>query len=305
MTPDEHTNREFFLDVGGNHELYVHDWGNPHAKTPIINLHGGPGSGTRESHKNYYDPARQRVIFFDQRGCGRSLPYGSLNSNTTQHLIHDITLIAKELKLPPFVLRGGSWGSCLALAYALYAPKHVKALVLDGVFTGTAHEINWLNEGIFRTFYPEVWHAFVEKTPKAYHRDPATYHINRALGNNESAAKASAHAYAMMEWALMRLDDRTKEEPLDDFDPTSIKTELHYLANKCFLADRYIVDNAHRLTMPVYLIQGRYDMVCPPSTTYALHGRIPQSELIWTISGHHGEHEAWNLIRTVLHELTK
>src|SRR4051812_19735118 len=129
MTPDQHTNQELMLAVGDGHELYIQDWGNSTAKTPIINLHGGPGSGSANRYRKYFDPNKQRVIFFDQRGAGKSTPFGSLEHNTTQDLVEDIEKIAQKLELDTFVLAGGSWGSTLALAYGIAYPKRVAGMV--------------------------------------------------------------------------------------------------------------------------------------------------------------------------------
>ena len=161
MTPDKYTISESMLDVDNGHQLYIHDWGNQTAVKPIVFLHGGPGGSTKDHHKTSFDPTEQRVIFFDQRGCGRSLPLGSLSNNTTDDLIEDIEIIADHLNLKTFIINGGSWGSCLALAYSLAHPERVTALVLRGIFTGSQSEIDWLDSGKFRTFFPEVWAQYL------------------------------------------------------------------------------------------------------------------------------------------------
>src|SRR3989344_4695027 len=176
MTPDKYTISERFIGVGNEHELYVHDYGNPKAKISILFLHGGPGSGCDDSHKQLLlNPEKQRIIFFDQRGSGKSLPKGSLRHNTTDYLIKDIEAIAKEYKLSQFVITGGSWGSCLALAYALKHPKRVKAMVLRGIFTGSSREIDFLDKGRFQDFFPDVWGAYLARTPEKYRQNPSAY----------------------------------------------------------------------------------------------------------------------------------
>lgn len=304
MTPDKHTNQELFLEVGDGHELYIHDWGNKSAKRVIFALHGGPGNGSSDRYKDLYDPARQRVIFHDQRGSGRSLPAGSLEHNTTKKLVEDITKIADKLGIKTFILTGGSWGSTLALAYGLQYPKRVEAMVLDGIFTGSQTEIDWLNQGRFKTFYPDAWDNFRHTVPKNHQQDPTTYHAKRILGKDEQAIKESAHAYSSMEGAVLSLDDRFIPSPLDDYDPNGMRIEVQYLTNGCFMPDRHILENAPKLTMPIWLVQGRYDMVCPPLAAYELHKRLPRSELVFAISGHRSEHETWNLKRTILLQLT-
>lgn len=133
MNKDHYLISEKMLDVGDGHSLYIHEWGNANASTPIIFLHGGPGSHVRNSHKRVFDPTIHRVIFFDQRGSGKSTPYGSLENNTTDKLIEDISKIADSFGIKNFILRGNSWGSTLALAYALAHPERVHSLVLGGI----------------------------------------------------------------------------------------------------------------------------------------------------------------------------
>lgn len=303
MTPDEHTNREFYIEVGDGHELYVHDWGNKKAKQPIIYLHGGPGGRCNDIHKDFFNPAQQRVIFFDQRGCGKSLPYGSLRKNTTDELIEDIEKIAKHLKLSSFVLHGGSWGSCLAFAYAVKYPKRVQAMVLCGIFTASKAEIDYFDKGTWRAWFPEAWERYLAATPKERHASPTKYHYDRIMGKDEKAACESACAYGNLEGALLSLDDRFKPASFTDpaYDPTAVKIEVHYLANRCFLPDRHIFNNAKKLTMPIWMVQGRYDMVCPPTAAYELHQKLPKSHLIWTIGGHRQtERETQSVMRAIL-----
>lgn len=304
MTPDKFTNQELMLDVGDGHTLYVHDWGNKGAKTPILFLHGGPGAGVKDKYKTTFEPSTQRVIFFDQRGSGKSTPYGSLEHNTTEKLVEDIEKITAKLDLDKFLITGGSWGSCLALAYALEHPKKIEAMVLRGIFTGSQAEIDWLSEGRFATFFPDVWDTYLDATPEEHHDNPSAYHFARILGEDEQAAKKSAYALGNVEGALLNLDDRFTPHPLDDeYDPTFIKIESHYMANGCFIPDRFIMNNAHQLTMPIWLIQGRYDMVCPPVIAYELHHKLPQSELIWTTAGHGNDRPNYDVNRTILLQL--
>ncbi len=304
MTPDAYTIRETFLDVGDGHTLYIHDWGNKAVKTPIISLHGGPGGRSRDRHKLPYDPRTQRVVFFDQRGCGKSLPYGSLRHNTTQKLIEDIQKITNHLNLKQYIVTGSSWGSCLALAYTLEHPEHVKALVLSGLFTGSQAEIDWIDKGAFRTFYPDAWDRYLAATPQSHRTDPGTYHYQRVMGDSADAARESSYAYATLEGDVLSLDDRHTSEAIDEYDPAPIRIEMHYMQKRCFMPDNYILNNAHQLTNPVWLVQGRYDMVCPPITAYTLSQRLPECELLWTISGHQAEHESQSLIRTIIRQLT-
>lgn len=300
MTPDAYTIREAFLDVGDGHTLYIHEWGNPKASNPFISLHGGPGDSMSDSHKLRYDPRQHRVIFFDQRGCGRSTPYGELRNNTTTDLVEDISKIADHCGVESFVLTGASWGSCLALAYAIAHPERVQALVINGIFTGSQAEISWLDSGQFRTFYPEAWQTYLEATPKSYRDNPTAYHAKRVLGDDANAARESAYAYSRLEGSVMALDDRFKPVDMLEYDHIPTRIELHYMANTCFMPDRYVLDHAHKLTMPVWIIQGRYDMVCPPQAAYELHQQIASSRLVWTTAGHRSaDRETSTVLKTL------
>lgn len=301
MNADDHTITEAFIEVGDGHQLYAQEWGNKKAESTIIFLHGGPGSSCSDRAKRQFSPAQHRVIFFDQRGSGRSLPYGSLKHNTTDKLVEDINKIAEHFGLKTFVLTGGSWGSTLALAYAIAHPKRVEAMVLRGIFTASKAEIDWLEQGHFRDFFPEVWEAYLEKTPKKYHHDPGSYHMERALNGDLEAQQASAFAYESMEGAVLFLDDRLRSNDPEGYDPLPARIEMHYIKHHCFMPDRHILRNARKLKMPVWLVQGRYDMVCPPRTAYELHKELSNSQLIMTIAGHHGsDRSTEDISKTIL-----
>jgi proline iminopeptidase len=304
MTPDKYTNKEFYISVGNGHKLYVYDWGNPKG-LPIIFLVGGPGGQIKDYHKERFDPAKHHVIYFDQRGCGKSLPYASLKHNTTPDLVEDISKIADAVKFKQFVLTGGSWGACLALAYAVKYPKRVKALVIDGIFTGSQAEIDYFDKGKFGDFFPDVWERYLTTVPKSHQKSPTKYHFERILGADEKAARQSAAAYQTLEASLMSMDDRFSPLSPDDptYDPASITMEVHYLANGCFLPDNYILDNAKKLTMPVWMVHGRFDMVCPPITAYNLSKKLPNGHLTWIITNHRGEHETHSVMSTIFLQL--
>lgn len=302
MTPDIHTNDELYIEVGNGHTLYVHDWGYKKAKKPIITLHGGPGGQSRDRHKEPFDPKTQRVIFFDQRGCGKSTPLGKWHHNTTQDLANDITKIADKLNISSFILSGGSWGSCLALYYALSVPTRVLGLVINGVFTASQAEIDWVDEGLFRTHFPDQWETYVTATPKEFQDQPSAYHYSRALGSDTKKAAESGQIYAALQSAVSTLDDRFAPPDPDRFDPTGTLLEMRYLAKRCFLPEGYILKHARTLRMPVHIIQGRYDFVCPPMTAYQLNKIIPRSQLHWVLAGHRSEHETVTAMR-LCHQL--
>lgn len=305
MTPDEFTIQETFLDVGSGHSIYVYDWGNKTTKTPIIFLHGGPGAGISDKYKQRFEPKSQRVIFFDQRGAGKSLPKGSLKNNTTTDLIEDIEKIANHLNLEKFIITGGSWGSFLALAYTLKYPKRVKALVLGGIFTGRKTEIDYLDNGGFRIFFPDIWEKYAQSVPMKYQNDPSKYHYSHIFGKDPEASKRSAYTYSeLLEGPLLNLDDRYTPDRYEEFDPDAMRIELHYLNNQCFIPESHIIDNAANLKVPIWLVQGRYDMVCPPTTAYELRKKLPNCQLIWTVAGHGNDRPNYDVVRTILLQLT-
>lgn len=292
MNSDSHTISEEMLEVDKGHSLYVQEWGSKTAKTTFIFLHGGPGSGCHDGYKEYFNPQKNRVIFFDQRGAGKSTPSGLLSGNTTNDLINDINTIATKYQLENFVLVGGSWGSTLALAYALKWPTKVIALILRGIFTGSQSEIDVIDKGHFKAFFPDVWQNLLDKTPPQQHDDPVAYHVLRALSDDPTAIRSSAYAMSELEGSLARLDDRVVPEDIETFSPESTRIELWYTSQRCFMPNNYILNNASKLTMPVWLIQGRYDAICPPITAYALSKSLPNNKLIWTLAGHSGNDRA-------------
>ena len=202
-------------------------------------------------------------------------------------------------------MTGASWGSCLALYYAISNPSRVKALVVSGVFSGSQAEIDWLDKGMFRTHFPEAWERYLEATPKKFRADPSSYHFAQVVGNDADAAKRSAEAYANLESAALSLDDTFYPINPEDFEPTGMFIEMRYLARRCFLPDRFILNNARKLHMPVYIVQGRYDMVCPPATAYELSKSIRGSHLTWVTSGHRAEHETATAQRLIYKLLTE
>jgi len=303
MNKDQYVASEKMLDVGDGHTLYVQEWGNPEASVPVVFLHGGPGSQVKDRHKGAFDPKSQRVLFFDQRGCGKSTPIGSLENNTTDELIEDISKIADAFNAETFTIHGSSWGSTLALAYALAHPERVHALVIGGIFTGSKAETEWIDQGQFRTFFPDVWQAYLDRTPAEHHNDPSKYHFDKVINGASDEQKLSGYAYDCLESGIIQLDDRRTPEFYEEYDPVGIRIEMQYLANGCFMPDRYILDNAYKLTMPVHIVQGRYDMVCPPQTAHELHGSLTNSHLYWTLAGHKHEHEGENLFRSIFASL--
>jgi proline iminopeptidase len=173
-------------------------------------------------------------------------------------------------------------------------------MLIQGVFTGSEAELHFVEQGLFQRFFPDVWTHYLENTPKAHRSNPTAYHFGRILGDDPDAAMVSAHLFSTMEGSLMSLDDRFTPQDFATFDPAPTKIEVHYFVNRCFLPNRYVLINAHKLTMPVWIVQGRYDFVCPPQTAYDLHRAISGSTLIWTMAGHGNDRSNYDVMRTLI-----
>ncbi len=311
---DEFTITSGHLDVGNGHSVWFEQWGNPQVKTPILMFHGGPGSEFKPKHKYNFDPERHQVISFDQRGCGNSLPYGELEHNTTQDVIADAVTILEHLGISNVHVNGGSWGSTLALLFAIEHPELTKTVSIRGVFTGTQAEIDWLDKGIFKRHYPEVWERFVATVPDTHKDNPADYHYKVIEDGDEPKLEATSKALSDLEIPILNFDwrgyDREVKKDADpnsspeEFDPVPYKIYGHYFNNACFLEPDYILKNAHKITVPLYIVQGRYDMACPPITAYTLHKAVPHSKLYMTLASHGNDPEtstALNVLRDTMY----
>jgi proline iminopeptidase len=264
------------LPVSANHKLYVEQSGNPHG-FPVLFLHGGPGSQTNPDHRRYFDPQFYHIVLFDQRGCGRSTPRGGIEQNTTWQLVEDIEQIRKKLNVNRFLLFGGSWGSTLALAYAITYPQCVAGMILRGVFLASDAELDWYVNGL-RRFIPAAWERFAQGRASSivarYQRD-----VNHG---ERPYALAAARRWVEYELSVMgiggaagQLAGNVDEEAL----LARARVQLHYLAAGCFLGEGQLMQRATGLGVPTIIVQGRADMVCPPVTAYELSQRLADSEL--------------------------
>lgn len=305
MTPDRYTLSEHFVDVGESHVVYVQEWGNAKSSVPVVYLHGGPGNGCGDNDKKRFSPDTDRVIFIDQRGSGRSTPFGETRHNTTHDLVGDIEKILKKLKITKAVLVGGSWGSSLALCFGISHPQRVAGMVLDGILTASQPEIDWIELGGWKAFFPEVWQELVASVPASYSSDPTSYHYSQIKRGRYEETKRSVYELIKAEAALLKLDDNYSPGDFDSFDPAKGLIETTYAMNRFYITRDHIYKNAGRLTMPIYLIQGRYDMVCMPAAAYELSRHLPDCQLIWTINGHVKQHEASTVQRLIISNLTK
>jgi proline iminopeptidase len=280
------------LKVSGLHEIYYEQVGSPQG-IPLVFLHGGPGVGCSPKHRRYYDPRKFRVILHDQRGAGRSRPFGELRENTTRDLTGDIGKLRAHLGLDRFILLGGSWGSTLALAYAEAHPEHVSGLILRGLYFATkAEKENFYGEGV-AAFFPEVTEAYWSRVPEIPGKSRPEQ-VLALLDNPDPQVRLhAARAWSAYElkMAFLEMKDEDVERELDAGDPTAVaRIENHYMAHDCFLEEGELLRGLDRIQdIPAVLVNGRYDVLCPPQYAWRLHKLLPKSKL-WIIekAGHSG-----------------
>ncbi|WP_136683165.1 prolyl aminopeptidase [Falsirhodobacter xinxiangensis] len=277
------------IDMGDGHRIYVEQAGNPEGR-PVLVLHGGPGGGCSPAMRRYFDPAHYRVILFDQRGCGRSRPYASVEDNTTWHLVADIERIRHLLGIEDWICFGGSWGATLALVYAITHPERVNRLVLRGVFLGTQAELDWFYGGGAGRFYPELWGRFVAPIPQA-ERDDMIAAYNRRLFSGDHVEEARlGRIWANWENALASVQtEGVPGEAPSEYARAFARLENHYFTNRCFLDDDgWILRNRREIQhIPTLVVQGRLDMICPPVSAHRLTENWAGAELrIVPMAGH-------------------
>lgn len=269
------------IDAGDGHRVFFEQCGNPQG-VPVLVLHGGPGGGCSPAMRRYFDPAHYRVVLFDQRGCGRSRPHASIEANTTWHLLADIERIRQTLGIEKFILFGGSWGATLALIYAISHPDRVAAMVLRGVFLMTQAELGWFYGGGAGAFYPELWQRFLAPLPAETQADPIrAYHQLLFSGNLAEEIRAS-RAWSGWENALASVhgDGGAMDGPAE-YARAFARLENHYFVNGGFLAhDGWILANAGKIAhIPTTIVQGRFDMICPPRAAWSLAKALPKARL--------------------------
>ncbi len=258
------------LDVGDGHQVYVEESGNPDGH-PVVVLHGGPGGGCSPFMRRFFDPAHYRAILFDQRGCGRSRPQASVHANTTPHLIADIEVIRRTLGLQSMLLFGGSWGATLALAYAQAHPGRVTGLILRGVFLGTQAELDWFYGGGAGRFFPDLWAQFRDPIPESERGDLIAAYHKRLFSDDLGRQGRYAQPWLMWENALAGLQSAAVSHAPPDYARAFARLENHYFTNRCFLDEGQLLRDRHRIEhLPAVIVQGRYDMVCPPLSAWRL-----------------------------------
>ncbi|TVP86030.1 MAG: prolyl aminopeptidase, partial [Thioalkalivibrio sp.] len=270
------------LDVGDGHRLYWETCGNPDG-LPVVFLHGGPGSGCEPWQRRFFDPARYRIVLFDQRGSGRSTPHASLDANTTAHLVADIERLRESLGVQRWVVFGGSWGSTLGLAYAEAHPDRVLGLVLRGIFLCRPRDIRWFYQSGADRLFPEAWSRFLEPIPADERDDLVAAYHRRLTAPDPELRERAARAWSVWEGSSSCL--RPNPDVIAHFADPSVavslaRIECHYFRNDSFLEPEQLLRDAGRLAgIPGYIVHGRYDVVCPVEQAVALHRVWPQAEL--------------------------
>lgn len=298
LFPEIEPFQELSINTGDGHEIYVEQSGNPDGQA-IIFLHGGPGGGTGPKQRRFFDPEHYRIILFDQRGCGKSSPLGETLNNTTQHLINDMESIRKKLNINEWILFGGSWGSSLALAYAIRFKEFTKGLILRGVFLSRKQELDWfLNE--VDQFFPELHEVLLNYKPHINKLNLVSSYVDLVFSENLEQAKKAAFAWNTFEGSILKMmPNQATENNNDidfDFELARAKVQLHYIKNNCFIDGEDILKKITILkNKPVVIVQGRYDMVCPPKTAFEVAQRIPQAEFIMIPNAGHSASEEGTL----------
>ena len=291
LYPDNEPYRSGWLATGGEHELYYEECGRPDGK-PVVILHGGPGGAINPTMRRFFDPRRWRMALFDQRGCGRSRPNASLEDNTTWTLVEDIERLRVKLGVERWTVFGGSWGSTLALAYAIKHPERVEGLILRGIFLLTPKELAWFYQDGAGMLFPDAWERFLAPIPPAERGDLiSAYH--RRLTHPDRAIQAEAAA-AWSQWegdtiSLRGPDARPTKFNEIDFAIAFARIECHFFANGGFFPEEnWILNNVDKIQdIPGWIVQGRFDVVTPLSGAWALSKAWPKADfkIVWD-AGH-------------------
>jgi proline iminopeptidase len=279
------------LAVSPLHRIYFEECGNPRGK-PVLMVHGGPGGGSNPTMRRYHDPARYRIVLFDQRGCGRSTPHASLEENTTWHLVGDMEALRAHLGVARWQVCGGSWGSTLALAYAQTHPERVTELILRGIFTLRRAELEWFYQEGCSWIFPEAFEAYQAPIPPEERGDMIAAYHRRLTHPDRAVQLEAARAWSVWEGTTLSLlhdPERVKRFAADDYAIAFARIECHYFVNRGFFArdDQLIADAGKIRHIPCVIVHGRYDVVTPLRSAWDLTRAWPEAELrIVPDSGH-------------------
>jgi proline iminopeptidase len=267
------------LDIGDGFSMYYEEHGSKTGKSVVI-LHGGPGGGLQRSHMKVFDLKKWHIILFDQRGCGKSTPRGieSLRANTTWDLVRDMEILRNHLGLESWTIFGGSWGTTLGLAYAEAYPTRVDAMILRGVCLMQQWEQEWLYKGGIATVWPEAWMAFKRgsNTMKSY----------TSLLRNKKTRRKAAKTWWDFESSISFLEPHRDTTPAKTVEELAL-LEHHYFKHEAWLKPGQLLRKAYLLKkIPIVIVQGRYDMVCPFRAAWELKQQLPHIKLVVVPAGH-------------------
>jgi proline iminopeptidase len=283
------------LRVSDIHEIYFEQAGNRRGK-PVIVCHGGPGGGITPAMRRYFDPAKYRIVLFDQRGCGKSTPYAELKENTTWDLVADMEKLRRRLDIEKWQVFGGSWGSTLALAYAETHKDRVTELVLRGIFTLRKAEIDWFYQEGASWLFPDAWERYLEPIPADERADLLKAYHRRLTGRNEQEKLRAAKAWSAWEGGTVSLlpsQERIDSFSADAFAIAFARIECHYFVNGGFFErdDQLIAGAADLRRIPGVIVQGRYDICTPMKTAWELHKAWPEAEFFLVDDAGHAASE--------------
>jgi len=276
---------EELLPVSDVHSINVEQYGTKGAK-PVLFVHGGPGGGCTPDYARFFDPEKYWIILVDQRGCGKSTPHASLVENETQYLIEDFEKVRKHLGIDKWMLCGGSWGSTLSLAYSQKHPDAITEMILRGIFLARPQEINWLfqNHPGAKTIFPIAWEDYAALVPDNERNDMLGYYYKMLTSNDEEVKLKAAQAYVTWELSISKLYQCQKSIAMASdahFCLPFARLEAHYLSQQCFLEPDQLLNNVNKIKdIPLSIIQGRYDIVCPVQSAWDLHKALPASKLM-------------------------
>jgi proline iminopeptidase len=271
------------LRVSELHEIAFEECGNPEGR-PAVFVHGGPGGGVEPKYRRFFDPAAYRIVLFDQRGCGQSTPHAELRDNTTWHLVSDMEAIRAHLGIERWQVFGGSWGSTLALAYAETHPERVTELVLRGIFLLRKVEIDWFYQRGADALFPDAWEGYLAPIPEAERGDLLHAYYRRLTSDDRQVQRQAAKAWSVWEGSTSCLFPNRElilKTGGDVFALAFARIECHYFVNRGFLdPETRLLDDIGRIRhIPAVIVQGRYDVVCPLQSAWALHRAWPEADL--------------------------
>ena len=288
-------NESYEIKVDDVHTLYVEESGNPDGE-PVVFLHGGPGGSISEKSRRFFDPKHYRIIAFDQRGTGKSTPFLSLENNTIFHSVSDMEVIREKLEIDNWYVFGGSYGTTLALVYAITHPKRVRHLILRGIFLGRQEDIDWLYLNGPKNFYPKEYQEFIEWIDEEDRGDLIKAYYHKMTTGDEETRKLTMKKWADWESGLVNIFPKFNQNPkIKDSDLSIGLLEAHYFANHMFWPEEnYILNHADKLqSIPIDIVHGRYDVNCRVHSAYELKNALPHAQLHIIEAGAHSPYEPY------------